>query len=246
MKKILLILIISIILSPAVSAQIWKTHRIEAGGGIGTTQFFGDIGGFSKGKNMLGLKDFSFRQTRFSLNVYAKYRILSNVTARVNLAFGSLYATDERGSNESRGYAAKTTFLEPSVIGEYYILRNAGDNSFLMLKGRSFAFQSLLTMLDCYAFTGIGGISYNVSPNSAFAESIKKTKGFSPLIPLGIGVNLNYSSSLSFGVETGARFVFSDNVEGYTSQYSKSNDMYFLLNINVIYKMPAKIVFNRK
>ena len=88
MKKLLIILAAFTLLMPVTKAQLWRLRRYEVSGGIGTTQFFGDIGGFSNDKNILGIKDFSFRQTRFNINGSLRYRILENVSVRVNLVAG--------------------------------------------------------------------------------------------------------------------------------------------------------------
>jgi hypothetical protein len=50
MKKLLIFIITTCFLSPAVNAQLWKLRRFEVSWGTGTTQFFGDIGGYSNKK----------------------------------------------------------------------------------------------------------------------------------------------------------------------------------------------------
>ena len=55
--------------------QLFRTKRMEAVGGLGTSQFFGDIGGFSQNKNILGFKDIIFHQTRFNIEGALKYRL---------------------------------------------------------------------------------------------------------------------------------------------------------------------------
>jgi hypothetical protein len=45
-----------------------------------------------------------------------------------------------------------------------------------------------------------------------------------------------YTPELNFGLEVGGRYTFSDYLDGYTSQYSKSNDVYYFLNLTVTYK----------
>ena len=57
------------------------------------------------------------------------------------------------------------------------------------------------------------------------------------MIPVGIGTTLVYSPNYNFGVEFGGRYSFSDNLDGYTSQYSSSNDVYYFLNFTITYKL---------
>ncbi len=237
MRKFVMIIVALFFLSPISNAQLWKLRRYELTAGIGTTQFFGDIGGFSRGENFLGLKDFSFRHTRINFSPSMKYRIIDDVTVRLNLAFGYFHSTDVRGSNESRGFESTTRFFEPAVIGEYYFIKSPGENSFLFMTGDRTVLQSLFSSLDLYVFTGFGGLLYKVRPNDLLAPMVIKTKGFSAVIPLGVGVNLIYSTNINFGLEFSGRYSFSDNIDGYTSQYSKSNDIYYFLNFTFTYKI---------
>jgi len=84
--------------------QLWKMKRYEATVAIGPSFFFGDIGGFSKTKNIIGFRDMTIKQTRFDFNFNLKYRITSDINARLSLTYGFLHATDVRGSNEGRAF----------------------------------------------------------------------------------------------------------------------------------------------
>lgn len=237
MRKFLMIIVSLVCLSPAANAQLWKLRRYEVTAGLGTTQFYGDIGGYSKGENLLGIKDFTFHNTGINMTTSLKYRALENVSVRLNLAFGSFHSIDEKGSNESRGFESKTPFFEPTILGEYYFIKNKGENSFLSLKGHGGNFKSFLSLLDLYAFTGFGGLYYKVKPNDVLAPRVSKTSGFAAVIPLGVGVSLFYSANFNLGIELSGRFTFSDNIDGYTSAHSKSNDVYHFLNFMLTYKI---------
>ena len=237
MKKLLIVISILFFLIPSGNAQLWKLKRYELTAGIGSTQFYGDIGGFSQGKNILGIKDFTFHNTSFNFSANFGYRIRENVSVRFNLALGYFHSADIVGSNDQRGFESKTLFFEPALIGEYYFIISKRENDYAFLKGKRTTFQSIISLVNCYVFTGIGGLSYNVTPNDKLKPLATKLNGFTPVVPLGLGVKLIYSPSLSFGIEWSARFAFSDNVDGYTSVYSKSNDRYHLLNLSAIYKI---------
>jgi hypothetical protein len=222
--------------------QLWKMRRYETSAGFGPTQFFGDIGGFSKTKNILGLRDLSFLQTRFDLNVNFKYRITQDINVRLSTTFGYLHASDGRGSNEGRGYETAISFFEPALLGEYYFIKNKAENSYLFGKGRGKSgIGGLFGSLDFYVFTGIGGLSYSGNPNDKL-KAKQLLEGFEPagftvVVPVGLGTTLVYSPDFNFGVELGGRYSFSDNLDGYTSQYSRSNDVYYFLNFTVTYKL---------
>ena len=240
MKKLLIIIMAFYLLSPVTYAQLWKLRRYEISGGIGTTQFFGDIGGYSVDKNVLGLRDFTFKQTRFDLNTNVRYRITEDVSVRVNLMSGLFHSTDARGSNVNRGFESTTLFFEPSLIGEYYFIKNKEENSFVFLKDNGTIVRSIFKSLDFYAFAGFGGLAYKVKPNDILAPFVTETGGFTEVVPLGVGVSMIYSGTINFGVELGGRFTFSDNLEGYTSANSKSNDIYHALNFTLTYKIKKR------
>jgi hypothetical protein len=237
MRKFLIIIVAIFSLSSIANAQLWKLRRYEVTAGIGTTQFFGDIGGFSKDENVLGFKDITFRQTRMNLSIAMKYRILDELSVRLNLASGYFHATDVRGSNVARGFESRTMFFEPSLLGEYYFIKNKGENSFLLMKGKGNGPESIFSMLDFYVFTGFGGLSFNVSPNDLLAPLATKTRGFTAIFPAGVGVNMISSGYFNFGLELGGRYSFSDNIDGFTSPHSKSNDVYYFLNFVFTYKV---------
>lgn len=242
MKRSVLIIflfcLIFIIFEGQAQGQLWKMRRYEASAGFGPTQFFGDIGGFSKTKNILGIRDLSFLQTRFDLNVNFKYRITQDINLRLSGSFGYLHATDARGSNEGRDFEASISIFEPALIGEYYFIKNKAENSYLFGKGRGTdGIKGLITSLDFYAFTGIGGLSYTIKGNDKLVAHGIDPGGFTAVIPVGIGSTLVYSPDFNFGIELGGRYSFSDNLDGYTSQYSSSNDVYYFFNFTVTYKL---------
>jgi hypothetical protein len=239
MKRSILIILIICLAFPVSNAQLWKMRRWEVEGGIGPSLFFGDIGGFTRSKNILGLRDMSFMQTRFDINGNLKYRLSRDMNLRLSMTYGMFHATDIRGSNEGRDYEASTNFFEPAVMAEYYFIKNYAENSYLFLKQKQGFMKDLFRSLDFYAFAGFGGLSYNVKGNAALVARGMKKSGFTGVIPGGLGATLIYSPNINFGLEFGGRYAFSDFLDGYTSQYSRANDVYYFLNFTVTYKLKS-------
>ncbi len=50
-------------------------------------------------------------------------------------------------------------------------------------------------------------------------------------------LTLVYSPNFNFGLELGGRYAFTDYLDGYTSQFSKANDVYYFLNFTITYKL---------
>lgn len=219
----------------AADLSLWHLRRYEFTVGLGVTQLFADIGGFSPSLNLLGVKDMTLNHTRVNLQSGFKYRITDDITTRFNLALGYFHSTDERGSNPNRGFESSTVFIEPSLMGEYHFFLYTGPNK--TRRRRPSSGQSIFSKIDMYLFTGLGGISYNIIPNEKLEPRVKIKNGFAAVVPLGIGANLIYSRNINFGLELGARYAFTDYLDGYTSQYSKFNDIYYLLNLTLTYKI---------
>ncbi len=239
MKRSILIILIFFIAIPLSQAQLWRMRRWEAAGGVGPSFFFGDVGGFTPGKNILGIRDMNYRQTRFDINASVKYRITRTFNARISMTYALFHASDERGTNEGRGYEAVTSAFEPALIGEYYFIKNYAENSYLFVKGKEAFIKELLRSLDFYAFAGIGGLGYTVKGNDALVARGMKAGGFTAVIPGGLGATLIYSPNLNFGIEVSGRYALTDFLDGYTSQYSKANDVYYFLNLSVTYKLKS-------
>ncbi len=240
MKRAILIVLLFCFIVPFAEAQLWKLKRFELVAGVGTASFFGDVGGFSHGKNAWGFKDITFLQTRYSLNFSVKYRITQNINARVSFSYGIFHATDERGSNPDRGFEVTTTILEPALIGEYYFIRNSAENSYLFNKGRGKGLGGILRSLDVYAFTGIAGLNYSIEANQMLRDHGLKSNGFTAAVPLGVGSTVATSPSITLGVELGFRYAFTDNLDGYTSQYSRANDVYYFLHFTFTYRLKLR------
>jgi hypothetical protein len=236
MRRSLLVVVLFCFAVQLSDAQLWKMRRWEAQAGGGLSFSFPDVGGFTQGKNLLGLKDLSYRQTRFDVSGTVRYRLSRTANARVSLTYAMLHSTDRRGSNEGRQFESLTHLFEPSMIFEYYFVKNKYENSYLFLRGKSL--WSLLSSLDIYAFAGVGGAAYSVNANDLLTLQAQKSSGFTGVIPGGIGATLVYTPNLNFGVELGGRYTLTDYIDGYHSeQFSKANDVYYLLNFTVTYKL---------
>lgn len=233
MKRSIVFILLFCFLIPYSEAQIWKRKRYQATLGIGSAQLMSDIGGFTTGKNFLGLRDIRLRENRINLNLNLKYRITRDFNARLSLTYALFHASDVIGSNESRGFESSVSLFEGALLGEYYFLKNRAERSYLIKRNRI----SFFNFLDLYAFTGIGGAAYSSKGNDKLTAYGVAPGGITPVIPVGLGTNLVYSPVWNFGLELGARYSFSDNIDGYHSQYTSINDVYYFFNFTFTYKL---------
>lgn len=218
------------------SAQLWKLRRFELTANIGTSQFMGDIGGFTPGENALGFKDLTINNTRFVLGAGMRYRILEDVSVKLDINYAFLHASDKTGSNEARDYEASTSLFEPSVRGEYYFLKNKAEGMYRFTKGGEF-FGSLLSMIDLYVYVGMAPAFYKVNPNDNLLPALASEGGVTFVIPAGLGLNFLITPNNLIGVDIGHRFTFTDYLDGYTSQYSQYNDRYYFMTVVFTHKL---------
>lgn len=243
MKRLIFFIAIICFTVQLSDAQLWRLRRWEAEFGLGPSFSFPDIGGYTVGKNFLGFKDLSYRQTMFDFNFNLKYRLSRTVNTRLSLTYAMLHATDARGSNEGRLYEATTSLFEPAVMMEYYFIKNKYESSYLFLRGKSL--WTMLSSLDFYAFAGVGGASYSVKFNDALAQrgisepGSTDDHGFSLVIPGGLGATLIFSPNMNFGLEFGGRWANTDYLDGFNPDIlpNKAKDKYYFLNFTVTYKL---------
>lgn len=236
MKRFFLLLLLFVLLYPVANGQLWKLRRYEIYGGLGTAQIFGDIGGYSIGENAWGLKDLMINQTRINVKAGMRYRIVERVGVSLDLNYGYMHASDATGSNESRNYESSTSLFESIVKGEYYFLKNNAESSYRFIKGDRMI-TSLLARLDGYVYTGLGPTFFNVKPNDALEARDMKTSGVALAIPVGLGFNYVFSPNSLIGFDFGIRYTTSDYIDGYTSQYSRRNDVYYFMTFVYTHKL---------
>ena len=219
------------------SNGIWKYRRWEAMIGAGTAHLYGDIGGYSKGSNALGFKDFSFKNLRFNVAGSLRYLLNQDFSLRLNFNITGLHASDSKGTNENRAFESSTFILEPDFLAEYYLIKSKYDGVLLFSRGKKNFFPNLLNTFNVYAFAGLGTAVYKVNHNDVVVTGTTSNGGVALTIPAGFCLTMSWDSRSTFGVEFAIKFALSDYIDGYTSQYSKSNDNYHTITFTYSYKL---------
>jgi len=236
MKRRLYLIFLIAFLFPCFSdAQVWKMRRYEALGGILTSNYFGDIGGFSKGDNALGLRDFKLSQTRPGIYMGARYKIREKLSAKLNLTLAFLHGTDKGGVNEGRNFKFSTTVFEPSVQVEYSFIPEKGNRSYLMMKGKGIG--TFQPTFSAYVFAGLGGAFFGTKKLDNLENFDFEYSNTTLVFPIGVGVKIGLNPIWDAGFELGRRFTTTDYLDAYTSEWSKSNDVYYFGVFNLIYKL---------
>ena len=238
-KAIFVIVFILTGLSLPAEAQRWKLRRYEIGGGIGSTQVFGDIGGTIDTKNWFGLKDIKIDETHIAIPLYLRYKIDPFYSIKVNtaLAFGR---GDDSNSRNNRGRSYKTMLFEFSAQGEYYfITEERRYRSAAMFNRRGML--NNYSSFGAYAFLGVGGVYSRA--NVTFTQDITpvdkiKNNNIGVVFPFGIGIKYIIDDRWLLSGELGYRYSVTDYIEGYKQDRdSKYPDVYYFLSFSVGYKL---------
>ena len=205
--------------------------------GIGSANYFGDIGGAADENNWYGLKDLEIFSSRLTGIAGVRYNHSRYISFSGNLALGWLYGDDAGSKNEYREYAFNTLFLEPSGRVELFLLRD-------LLKAEGVDKRGLVrnyATISAYLFTGAGAIFYNVMPNDELQARRERDDighGFvTGVIPAGAGVRIGIENVVDIGMEIGGRWAFNDYLDGFTSRFSSANDIYYLTTVNLVYRL---------
>jgi OOP family OmpA-OmpF porin len=240
LKRVLVCLIFLVLfLTNSSYAQQWKLRPYEATLGLGTTNFYGDIGGTSDVNNALGFKDIQFQYTRPSVALGMRYKLASDMAVRMNLIYAVAAGNDLKSRNDARNFAFRTTIFEPSFQFEYYIIP----------EGRSLASPAMFnrrgminnySKIYVYVFGGIGGVLFKTKPLEDFEDRyVDNFSNFGLVFPVGAGLKFTIDTRWSMGFEFGRRYTTTDYIDGYTSPFSDHKDIYDFAVVNAILKIKA-------
>lgn len=223
--------------------QQWTPSRFELLGGVSVCQMFGDVGGSASdpGSTLMGLKDITFSAMRPGINLGTRYDAFPMVSFKGLVSSYVMTASDKGSRNESRGLKATAFVSDFIVTGEYYIKKGSENRAFSIMSVRG-GVRPYGNPFSLYVYAGVGGAYYNSIGNGTLKASPRYVggSGITAVIPIGIGVKVNLMPRVAFNGELGTRMTFTDNLDAYTSPYSKSNDIYYTLTLGVSYKIYLK------
>ena len=239
-KRVIPYLILLLIITPEHGeAQRWKLRRYEGIFGVGFLNYFGDIGGAATEKNWWGLRDLSIKQTRPSFYLGARYKIRPDMAVRVNLMYGYMKGDDAGSKNNDRGYAFTASVWEPSVVYEYSLITEEARRRSSAVYNRR-GMMNNYSQISLYLYAGLGGVFYNPKVNDALTTS----SFYNPdppktglVFPAGVGLKYVISDSWSVGADFGVHFALADYLDGYSSPFSKRNDLFYFGHVHGIYRI---------
>ena len=221
------------------SQRNWSQNKKELTGGLGATQFTGDLGG----RNLIG-KDFSMRDIDFpttSISGFVGYRFRFHpyFATSSSLNFGMLRGDDSQ-TNEiirnSRNLHFRSLYLELQQRIEVIVWANEKFNSRGAKKGsRKYRNDRV------YLYTGLGLCYFN--PKAKYQDEwvalrplktegqglvggADQTKPVTMTIPIGIGFRMAVSKVWSLGIEATYIKTFSDYIDDVHGVYFDPTKLY--------------------
>ena len=213
MRKIILYILLTIWISSAFGQSGESDYKFS----IGDKSLI-ITSGFSLPSFDIGGKLWEKQPGDLSPTVNFGFRYLLPANFGIKL-FGEFttYADDDKGTkNHTRGGGGKYKFSNQIYRGgarlEYHILGNVTD-----WEARH----------NVYVFGG-GGVAYatsTVKEDSDKDHFVNTTPVTTPLLLTGIGYQYRLSRNFAVGLDLSYEYYFSDYVEGFTTSWSKSNDV---------------------
>jgi hypothetical protein len=181
-----------------------------------------EIGVYAGGSNLIG----DVGATKFiapnapSLGLLYKWNRSRRHSYRISVIYSDLIVDDSKSNDPrriQRDYSLNSNLLEISAGMEFTFI--------------DFNLHSGETIGTPYLFTGIAATQYSLYHFENGSTVRDNGKDWTMGIPMAIGYKTNILGNFILGFEVGARYTFSDNIDG-SSPEDSSNQQYQFGNIN--------------
>ena len=227
------ILIITLFILPSlISAQRKNRSRYEWVGGIGPTNFLGELGGANQTGSHL-LKDFEIKATRAVAFVGMRYKNSSFTAFKGGMYLGYLTGNDnltDEPFRHNRNLSFRAPILELSGQMEIFLKKEQQGHLYKIKNAHGRKHLNF----ELYGFAGFGvfffnpqanyhGSWINLQPLGTEGQGIitgkKKYSRVNISFPVGAGIKFSITRKLSLGLEYGIRKTFTDYIDDVSTTY---------------------------
>lgn len=206
--------------------------RHEVYGGVGASNFLGDLGG-SKGIGTHGIKDLKFSATRPSMQAGYKYMLHPLFSAKGQITWGYLNGNDEKTKNpvrNARNLSFRSVIWEFSGMIQYYPLEERIHPRY---KIRGVNGNKTFSVMP-YFFAGVGlalfnpkgeynGDWYALQPlrteGQGLAGRDSPYKRYTIAFPMGAGLKYLINKEWAISLEMSLRYTASDYIDDVSTTY---------------------------
>lgn len=240
MRYLLGLFLFVVVLSFQADAQRWKRYRHEAFGGVGGTNFLGELGGGEQEARDLFL-DFDAQSSRYVFMGGYRYKLNEVFNAKGALTFAQLYGSDRFSGDPhrlSRNLSFRSPIVELTAMGEAFFIREKTSKRYRVrgIKG------ALGSGISAYVTAGVGvfwfnprgrfdgneaipgdGKWYSLRPLGTEGQGLPgEKKRYSPIsvcIPMGIAAKYSINRNISISLEYSVRLTFTDYLDDVSTNY---------------------------
>jgi hypothetical protein len=241
--RYLVLLILFVSITSDLSAQRRRRHRttwnnnmdkFELVGGMGLTQFLGDVGGADDiGTNFLA--DFDFDALRPNFYLGFRYRYNEFLASRVHLTYGILKGSDQYTDElprQTRNLSFRSPLIEWGTTLEFYFLPDVPTKNRYRSRG---LYGRKGRPVTGYISTGIVGFWFDPVADDASGREVRlqplgtEGQGIVPTrnpyslveigIPINLGFNFKINTAISIEVELCYRKTFTDYMDDVSMTY---------------------------
>jgi hypothetical protein len=169
-----------------------QSQTYEIGGMIGGANYIGDVGSTNY-----------INPNSFAVGGIFKWNRSARHAFRGSIMVAKIKGEDAKSSNsrrKERGYFFENTVKELSIGLEYTFW--------------DFDVHSQKAIATPYLYTGLTGFSYTALYKRASNKIVEYDNALSVAIPIVVGYKANLSQNAMVGFEIGARYTFTDDLDG--------------------------------
>lgn len=228
----------------------WKKHRVEWSGGLGASNFLGDLGGRDRvGSDFI--YDLEPTKTNFAVTFNQLFYIGRKAGLRSNITYGKVSADDKltkEPSRNNRNLNFQSHLWEASVVLELQVKKERRGNIYALRSstGRRLGLKS--SGIGIYGVIGIGAVAFNpksrdqngemtalqplrtegqeLTYNHPFwgvVEGPKQYKRVTVAIPIGGGLKIPVNRDMGIKIELAHRFTFTDYMDDVSGIYFENH-----------------------
>ena len=212
------------------SAQNWRYFRHEFYGGVGASQFLGELGG-NKGEGRNGfasVTDLEWALTRYVGTLGYRFKLNPAFAIRAAFTFARVDGDDKRTDNpfrKNRNLHFKSPIYELALGVEWYPLSEKIGHPYRMSGTRG----KKVRHLSPYVFAGVGGLYFNPKarylrtgpwePLAPYQTEGVSYSRFTAALLYGAGLKYSLNKQWSIGFEFGMRKTFTDYMDDVSGTY---------------------------
>lgn len=191
-----------------------KAQYHELGFFLGASNYIGDVG-----------SDYYLMPSNSAIGIVYKWNLTTRYSIRASAINSSIKSTDYRTNDINRfrrAYSFENSLNEGSLGVEFNFVE--------------FNLHDTKKSYSPYLYLGLSYVSFNEfyfdSSLIPIAEPIESGKGESISIPVIFGIKTNPSPYWVLGLEVGARYALTDNLDGSAPKVNMVNNQYSFGNTN--------------